>query len=202
VDYQALSGTVTIPAGKASVTFPVGVRNTSIRTALTFQIVASRTNALGFTNTGLGVATALQDKSNKEVVLLSDGEPNFMDCACNYVGSYDEGPRPRINGGSSQLITGAIYFPNQSVCFTGNSSVAGAGSGISPCCEFVQCRTLIANHLYGADLFGPRLTWKPTRWLTETAVNQWEPDSKCSRFAVACKNVEGYAAPIRVHDVP
>jgi hypothetical protein len=45
---------------------------------------------MGFTNTGLGVATALQDKGNKTVVLLSDGEPNFLDCACNYVGTYDE----------------------------------------------------------------------------------------------------------------
>jgi hypothetical protein len=45
---------------------------------------------MGFTNTGLAVATALQDKSNRSVVLLSDGEPNFLDCACNYVGTYDE----------------------------------------------------------------------------------------------------------------
>lgn len=45
---------------------------------------------MGFTNTGLGVATALQDKGNKTVVLLSDGEPNFLDCACNYVGTYEE----------------------------------------------------------------------------------------------------------------
>jgi hypothetical protein len=45
---------------------------------------------LGFTNTGLGVAQALQDKSVKSVVVLSDGEPNFLDCAMNYVGSYDE----------------------------------------------------------------------------------------------------------------
>lgn len=45
---------------------------------------------MGFTNTGLGVASALQDKQCKSVVLLSDGEPNFLDCACNYVGSYEE----------------------------------------------------------------------------------------------------------------
>jgi hypothetical protein len=45
---------------------------------------------MGFTNTGLAVATALHDKSNKSVVLLSDGEPNFLDCACNYVGTYAE----------------------------------------------------------------------------------------------------------------
>ena len=37
----------------------------------------------------------------------------------------------KVNGGSGQLITGAIYFPNQSVCFTGNSSIAGAGNVLS-----------------------------------------------------------------------
>ena len=46
--------------------------------------------ATGLTNTGLAVATALADKSNKNVVLLSDGEPNFLDCNMNYVGSYVE----------------------------------------------------------------------------------------------------------------
>ncbi len=45
---------------------------------------------MGFTNTGLAVASALADKANKMVVLLSDGEPNFMDCAANYVGSFDQ----------------------------------------------------------------------------------------------------------------
>lgn len=45
---------------------------------------------MGFTNSGLAVATALSDKANKMVVLLSDGEPNFLDCAANYVGTYDQ----------------------------------------------------------------------------------------------------------------
>ena len=45
---------------------------------------------MGFTNTGLAVATALGDKNNKSVVVLSDGEPNFLDCSANYIGSYDE----------------------------------------------------------------------------------------------------------------
>lgn len=56
---------------------------------------------MGFTNTGLGVATALQDKVNKTVVLLSDGEPNFLDCACNYVGTYDE-HKNLIHGANTQ----------------------------------------------------------------------------------------------------
>lgn len=43
----------------------------------------------------------------------------------------------KFNGGSDQLITGALYFPNQSVCFTGNSSVSGPG----------QCTQLIGRTL-------------------------------------------------------
>jgi hypothetical protein len=42
----------------------------------------------GWTNTGLATQTALADKTNKMVVLLSDGAPNFIDCAMNYVGSF------------------------------------------------------------------------------------------------------------------
>ena len=41
----------------------------------------------------------------------------------------------KINGGSGQLITGALYFPNQSVCFTGNSATTGVG----------KCTQLIAR---------------------------------------------------------
>jgi hypothetical protein len=41
----------------------------------------------------------------------------------------------QINGGSNQLITGAIYFPNQSVCYNGSSSTTGAG----------KCTQLIAR---------------------------------------------------------
>jgi hypothetical protein len=56
---------------------------------------------MGFTNTGLAVATALQDKLNKSVVLLSDGEPNFLDCAANYIGTYDE-HKALIHGANTQ----------------------------------------------------------------------------------------------------
>lgn len=45
---------------------------------------------MGWTNTGLAVATALGEKTNLSVVLLSDGAPNFLDCAMAYVGSYDQ----------------------------------------------------------------------------------------------------------------
>jgi len=44
----------------------------------------------GWTNTALATTTALGDKQNTSVVLLSDGSPNFMDCAMNYVGSYEQ----------------------------------------------------------------------------------------------------------------
>ncbi len=43
----------------------------------------------------------------------------------------------QINGGSSQTITGAIYFPNQSLCFSGGSSTNGAN----------KCTQLIAHTL-------------------------------------------------------
>jgi hypothetical protein len=62
--------------------------NTANKAAATAYIMQQQ--PMGFTNTGLGVATALQDKKNMSVVLLSDGEPNFLDCACAYVGTYDE----------------------------------------------------------------------------------------------------------------
>lgn len=44
----------------------------------------------GWTNTGLAVQKALTDKANKTVVLLSDGAPNFLDCAMQYVGGVDD----------------------------------------------------------------------------------------------------------------
>ena len=47
----------------------------------------------GWTNTGLAVQTALGDKENLTVVLLSDGSPNFLDCSMNYVGSFDDHAR-------------------------------------------------------------------------------------------------------------
>jgi hypothetical protein len=43
----------------------------------------------------------------------------------------------QLNGGSTQLITGAVYFPNQSVCWGGGSSTSGAG----------KCTQLIAHTL-------------------------------------------------------
>jgi Flp pilus assembly protein TadG len=47
------------------------------------------------------------------------------------------GAKNKINGGSDQLITGAIYFPNQSVCYNGNSATVGAG----------KCTQLIARSI-------------------------------------------------------
>ena len=42
-----------------------------------------------------------------------------------------------INGGSTQLLTGALYFPSQSLCFAGNSSLTGAG----------KCTQIIARQI-------------------------------------------------------
>jgi Flp pilus assembly protein TadG len=47
------------------------------------------------------------------------------------------GGQNQITGGSNQLITGALYFPNQSLCYSGGSSSTGAG----------KCTQLIAHTL-------------------------------------------------------
>lgn len=43
----------------------------------------------------------------------------------------------QLNGGATQLITGAVYFPSQSICWGGGSSTSGAG----------RCTQLIAHSL-------------------------------------------------------
>jgi len=47
------------------------------------------------------------------------------------------GGQNQFSGGSNQLITGAVYFPNQSLCYSGGSSSSGAG----------KCTQLIAHTL-------------------------------------------------------
>lgn len=58
----------------------------------------------GWTNTGMAVAQALQDKENQSIVLLSDGSPNFIDCSMNYVGTFDQ-HRELIRNANSQAAT-------------------------------------------------------------------------------------------------
>jgi Flp pilus assembly protein TadG len=43
----------------------------------------------------------------------------------------------QINGGSTQFLTGALYFPSQSLCYGGNSSTSGAG----------KCTQIIARQI-------------------------------------------------------
>lgn len=43
----------------------------------------------------------------------------------------------QINGGSSQYLTGALYFPSQSLCYGGNSASTGAGK-----CTQIIARTI------------------------------------------------------------
>jgi hypothetical protein len=43
----------------------------------------------------------------------------------------------QINGGSNQLLTGALYFPSQSLCYGGNSATTGAG----------RCTQIIARQI-------------------------------------------------------
>jgi hypothetical protein len=43
----------------------------------------------GWTNTGGAAARALADRQNRVIMLLSDGAPNFLDCAQSYVGDFE-----------------------------------------------------------------------------------------------------------------
>jgi Flp pilus assembly protein TadG len=43
----------------------------------------------------------------------------------------------QINGGSNQFLTGALYFPSQSLCYGGNSATTGAG----------KCTQIIARQI-------------------------------------------------------
>jgi len=43
----------------------------------------------GWTNTGGAACLALADAGNKTVLLLSDGAPNFLDCAQSYVADFE-----------------------------------------------------------------------------------------------------------------
>lgn len=43
----------------------------------------------------------------------------------------------QVNGGSNQLLTGALYFPSQSLCYGGNSATTGAGR-----CTQIIARTI------------------------------------------------------------
>lgn len=43
----------------------------------------------GWTNTGGAASLALADDANRMVLLLSDGAPNFLDCAQSYVADFD-----------------------------------------------------------------------------------------------------------------
>lgn len=56
---------------------------------------------MGWTNSGLAVSTALADKDVKTIALLSDGSPNFLDCAMHYVGTFEQ-HREMIRGANTQ----------------------------------------------------------------------------------------------------
>lgn len=43
----------------------------------------------GWTNTGGATSLALSDSDNRTVLLLSDGAPNFLDCAQSYVADFE-----------------------------------------------------------------------------------------------------------------
>ncbi|MCW8138893.1 MAG: VWA domain-containing protein [Planctomycetota bacterium] len=64
-------------------------RATSANKQYAFSWIAGVQPA-GWTNTGMAVSQALRDKDNRSIVLLSDGSPNFLDCAMHYVGTFDQ----------------------------------------------------------------------------------------------------------------
>lgn len=55
----------------------------------------------GWTNTGGAASTALDDRGNEVVLLLSDGAPNFLDCAQSWIGDYDQ-HRRKIRDNNTQ----------------------------------------------------------------------------------------------------
>ncbi|HVY61291.1 MAG TPA: VWA domain-containing protein, partial [Planctomycetota bacterium] len=63
---------------------PATAANKAAATDWVRRIVAS-----GWTNTGGAASLALSDRGNRTVMLLTDGEPNFLDCAATYAGDYD-----------------------------------------------------------------------------------------------------------------
>lgn len=70
----------------ASSVFPARVLATAGNKALARTHLLALSVA-GWTNTSLGVSTALSELTNRTVILVSDGSPNFLDCAMTSVGT-------------------------------------------------------------------------------------------------------------------
>jgi hypothetical protein len=79
------------------------VEATAANKAKAFAFIDSITPN-GWTNVGMAAYAALQDKDNTTVVLLSDGAPNFLDCALEYVGD-ESVHREIIRMGNTQGAT-------------------------------------------------------------------------------------------------
>ncbi|GIW71881.1 MAG: hypothetical protein KatS3mg102_1423 [Planctomycetota bacterium] len=58
----------------------------------------------GWTNTGGATAQALGDRDNQVILLLSDGAPNFLDCAQTYVADFETHRRVIRSANSQQAI--------------------------------------------------------------------------------------------------
>lgn len=58
----------------------------------------------GWTNTGGAASFALNDHGNKAIMLLSDGAPNFLDCAQSYVGDFDTHRRVIRTANTQQAV--------------------------------------------------------------------------------------------------
>lgn len=58
----------------------------------------------GWTNTGGATSRALADHGNKAVLLLSDGAPNFLDCAQTYIGDFETHRRVIRESNTQQAV--------------------------------------------------------------------------------------------------
>lgn len=85
--------------------------------------------ATGWTNTGGATSRALADRGNRTIMLLSDGEPNFLDCAETYVGDYDTHRRVirEANGQRAAVHCFGIALDDQTRSFM--QSVASDNEG-------------------------------------------------------------------------
>jgi hypothetical protein len=88
-----------------------------------------------------------------DIVATTDGEYKglafFQDRDAPVISS---GSPNKLNGGSSMNITGAIYFPNQRLSFSGNNSEEGT------CTRIVALHDRLHRHLPGSTPTAPMVS--------------------------------------------
>lgn len=125
--YYVVGGTLTMDAS-------VNLTGSGVTFVLTGNTLGHADYATLKVNAGASVSlTAPTSGATGGMVFFQDRNAPF---SSNSTCGNDQAQN-KIKGGSSQLLTGAVYFPNQAICFNGNSSVSGAG----------QCTQIIARTL-------------------------------------------------------